>query len=160
MKKERVELAKNQVRHFPIPELEMYLTDSLPGFSCKRCARCCEGKLIPLYRRDIERIQPYVKEKFYGRTTRLERLITGTRYRMLMKEDRCIFLDAGLCKHYDLRPNTCRRHPFLVTERYLLVSSTCGGINWDSHQSSEEYRIFSVEIAKSMDSFLRRTYLR
>ena len=141
-----------------LAELEMYLVDTLPGFSCRRCARCCSSKLIPLYNRDIDRLKPYVKGRFYERTTSLENSVTGARYKMLMKGDRCLFLDGCLCKYYGLRPNTCRRHPFLVSERHLLVSSTCPGVDWLSRQSDEEYRTFSKEISKAIDIFLDRVY--
>jgi len=143
-----------------IPELEMYLAETLPGFSCKRCARCCTGKLIPLFQSDIDRINPCVKERFYQKTNGLERLITGARYKISMKEGKCIFLEGSLCKNYGLRPNTCRRHPFLVTERHILVSSTCLGVDWLSSQRGEEYRRLSKDISKAIDSFLEKRHLR
>ena len=138
----------------PIPELEMELVDSLPGFSCRRCARCCTGKLIALYDYDIERIRPHVKERFYERTIAAERELTGARYKMRMVDGRCVFLEKSLCKYYDLRPNTCRRHPFLVSEKHLLVSSTCPGVDWSSTQGEGEYRSLSKGIAEKIDLFL------
>jgi Fe-S-cluster containining protein len=148
-------MPKKQFRRFLISDLEMYLTDILPEFSCKRCSQCCRRKLIPLYQKDIERLNTNT-EKFYGRTTKIEKLITGAEYKMLMNNEECIFLEKGLCKYYDLRPNTCRRHPFLVTERNILVSSTCPGINWGTYQSTEEYRMLSTDIAGRIDSFLNK----
>ena len=136
-----------------LPEFEMYLVTTLPRFACKRCARCCSGKFVPLYQSDIDRIETQVEEKFYRKTNNIERMVTGARYKMFMIEGKCIFLDECLCKHYELRPNTCRRHPYLVTKRYLLVSSTCPGVDWLSSQTVER-QIFSKEVADKMDSFL------
>ena len=144
---------------FLIPELEMYLVDVLPGFSCKRCAECCTGKLIPLYESDMDRMKPHVRARFFRKTKGLERLITGARYKMLMVEGRCIFLEGGSCKNYDLRPNTCRRHPFLATEKHYLVSSTCPGVDWNSSQRAEECRRLSKDISRAIDSFLNKECL-
>ena len=157
-----LKLSRDQLNRFFIPEIGMYRINSLPSFSCKRCARCCKGKIVPLYQKDIERIRSRVEEKFYGSTTKVERSITGASYKMLMNDSRCTFLRAGLCKYYDLRPNTCRRHPFLATGRHLLASSTCPGIKWESdtaHNNGEAYFTLSSEIARGIDSFLRRNYI-
>ncbi len=138
----------------------MYFTDILPGFNCRRCARCCKEKVIPIFQMDIKRLQPHVTEEFYEPTNRWERQITGARYKMRLKTKQCIFLTDGVCKHYDLRPNTCRRHPFLVTQKYFLVSSTCPGINWNADQGSDPYRKLSKEIAKSIDLYVNRVVNR
>lgn len=141
-------------KHLLIPELEMYLVESLPGFSCKRCARCCGGKLITLYPSDIDRIKPKIKDSFYQETSFLEQIVTGSKIKMRMKRGKCFFLEGNHCKIYDVRPNTCRRHPFLVTDKYLLVSSTCKGIDWAKEQSAEFYRVLSKDISKKIDSFI------
>lgn len=140
--------------HKPLPELEMDLVDILPGFSCRRCAKCCTGKLIAIYDCDIKRIRSQVNEIFFERTTPAERGLTGATYKMRMVNGRCIFLEKNLCKYYDLRPNTCRRHPFLVSEKHLLVSSTCPGIDWALKQDKEDYRPLSKDIAQKIDLFL------
>jgi len=138
----------------PLPELEMELVDVLPGFSCRRCARCCAGKLIALYDCDINRIKPQVKERFYERTTAAERGLTGANYKMRMVDGSCVFLEKSLCKYYDLRPDTCRRHPFLVSEKHLLVSSTCPGIDRALKQDKREYHLLSKGIAERIELFL------
>lgn len=143
-----------------IPELEVYLVDILPRSSCIRCARCCMGKLIPIYSFDIKRLRAYVKESFYQKTTSLEKLITAARFKMRMKDNKCFFLEGKLCRYYELRPNSCRRHPFLVTEKRRLVSSTCPGVDWSSSQNEEKYKVLSKEISKSLDSFFDRIYVR
>jgi len=139
-----------------IQEIDMYLVDFLPGFSCKKCAGCCRGKLIPLFDRDFERLKPSLGDGFYDRTSRLERSVTGARFKMRMVEGGCILLEDGLCKHYELRPNTCRRHPFIVTGKHRLVASTCPGVDWSSSQDDDEIRNLSEEISEGIDSFLDR----
>ncbi|MBM5804568.1 MAG: YkgJ family cysteine cluster protein [Candidatus Verstraetearchaeota archaeon] len=138
----------------PVPDLEMEIVDSLPGFSCRRCARCCTGKVIALYDRDMERIRSHVKERYCERTSTVERALTGARYKMRMVDGGCVFLEKGLCRHYDLRPNTCRRHPFIVSEGHKLVASTCPGVEWSSEQGEGEYRSLSKGIAEKIDLFL------
>ena len=149
-------LANSQpISRSPLPELEMYLTDRLPGFSCTRCARCCTGKLVPVYSSDLERLKSSGEKRCFEETTRLERTISGARYKMGMINKRCVFLDErNMCMHYDLRPNTCRRHPFLVTEKRILVSSTCPGVNWETTQSVEEIGNLSREVSRALDAFL------
>ena len=154
----RNRLTANPCRKIPVPNLEMYIVDSLPGFSCRKCARCCTGKLIPLYPRDMKRMKTRLKKRFFEKTTRLERWITAAHYKMMMVEGRCILLENGLCRDYDIRPNTCRRHPFLVSEEHTLVSSTCQGVHWLSVQNSQEYKVLSKDISKGIDSFLRKRY--
>jgi Fe-S-cluster containining protein len=141
-----------------VPELEMEVVDSLPGFSCRRCARCCTGKIIALYDCDIERIKPYVKVKFYERTTAFERELTGAKCKMRMVDGKCVFLENGLCEYYDIRPNTCRRHPFIVSQSRLLVASTCPGVDWSSTQGEGVYRSLSLGIAEKIDLFLDNRY--
>ncbi len=143
---------------YSLPELEMYLVDSLPGFSCKRCARCCQEKLIPLYARDLERLEA-LNGQFCSKTSAAERRLTGAAYKMRMRNGKCIFLDDTSCLHYDLRPATCRRHPFLVTGKHLLVSSTCPGIDWSFTQPASDAKGLSAEISLQIDAVLG-DYLR
>jgi Fe-S-cluster containining protein len=139
-----------------IPEIDMFLVDSLPGFKCRKCARCCAGKLIPLFDRDIERLKARLGDVFYEKTNRLERSVTGARFKMRMVEGKCILLNERLCRHYELRPNTCRRHPFIATGKHRLVASTCPSVDWSSSQSDDEVRTLSEEILAGIDSFMER----
>jgi len=139
-----------------IPEIDMYLVDSLPGFKCIKCARCCAGKLIPLFDRDIEQLKARPGDEFYERTNRLERSVTGARFKMRTVEGRCVLLEEGLCRHYELRPNTCRRHPFIATGKHRLVASTCPGVDWSSRQSDDKIRALSEEISVGIDSFMEK----
>ena len=139
-----------------IQEIDMYLVDSLPGFVCRRCARCCAGKLIPLFDGDIERLKSRLGDEFCERTNRLERSVTGAKFKMRMVEGKCVLLEEGLCRHYELRPNTCRRHPFIATGKHRLVASTCPGVDWSSSQGDDEVRTLSNEISVGIDSFIDR----
>jgi Fe-S-cluster containining protein len=139
----------------PIPELEMELTDAIPGFSCRKCARCCTGKLVTLYDEDLERLKRIVEVgRIYEKTTAQERILTGAEYKMIMENGRCILLKDGLCMHYDLRPDTCRRHPFLETERRILVASTCPGVIWNEGGKTSDYKKLSKGISEKIDAYL------
>lgn len=148
-----------EIDRTPLPELEMFLAKCIPGFECRRCARCCQGKIIPLYPADIERIEGKVIENFINPTSRDEEEVTGARYKMRMLGGRCIFLEGNSCRIYEARPDTCRRHPFIVTKKNILVSSTCQGVNWNTKGKQEEYRGCSESIAGAIDDYLggRRT---
>ncbi|MEM2125483.1 MAG: YkgJ family cysteine cluster protein [Candidatus Methanosuratincola sp.] len=137
----------------PIPEIGMFVSQKLPYHSCRRCSRCCTGKLIPLYEKDLERLDGF--KSFYLPTTSLEREVTGAAYKMKMVESRCIFLDGTTCKVYDRRPDTCRRHPFIVTERRILISASCPGVDW-SRENNElaYYKSLSSGISGNLDRFI------
>jgi len=137
-----------------IPELEMERTNKLPGFQCKLCSRCCQGKVVALYERDLERLNGV--GGFYEATTEEERSLTGASYKMRMQDGRCIFLKDGLCTHYELRPDTCRRHPFLVSRRNVLVATTCPGVDWSAEGEAGEYHKLSEGIAASLDRYLAK----
>jgi len=139
----------------PIPELEMELTDVIPGFSCRKCARCCTGKLVTLYEEDLERFRGIGEGKrIYEKTTTQERILTGADYKMIIENGRCVLLKDGLCMHYDLRPDTCRRHPFLETERHILVAFTCPGVIWNEGGKRSDYRRLSKGISEKIDTYL------
>jgi Fe-S-cluster containining protein len=139
----------------PVPELEMDLVDRLPAFLCRRCARCCSGKIVALYDHDIERLSSKVCN-FSERTNNLEESLTGAKHKMIMMKGSCILLKNGLCTCYESRPDTCRRHPFIVTEKNLLVASTCKGVDWRSSQCPDRYRKLSEGISKKIDEYLEK----
>lgn len=135
-----------------IQELEMEQVDNLPDFSCRLCARCCRNKLVPLYSRDIERLS-----RFYGcieETSPTEAALTNATHKMKMADGRCVLLRNGRCIHYEARPDTCRRHPFIVTSKNLLVASTCKGVDWSGTQDSDGYAKLSKGISRGIDKYL------
>lgn len=139
----------------PIPELEMEVTDAIPSFLCRKCARCCTRKLVTLYDGDLERLEGIGEgERVYEKTTAQERTLTGAEYKMIMENGGCILLKDGLCRHYDLRPDTCRRHPFLETEKRILVASTCPGVIWNEGEKTSDYRRLSKGISQKIDAYL------
>ena len=138
-----------------LPELELEIVDRLPGFSCSRCSRCCTGKLVAIYDRDVKRLEAVTRD-FCVRTTKQECRLTGAGHKMVMKNGRCTLLDEnGLCRFYDSRPDTCRRHPFMAG-KYLLVASTCRGVDWSQSQDADPYRELSRDISKKIDSVVEK----
>jgi len=135
-----------------VPELEMELVDRIPGFQCRLCGRCCRRKLIAVYGRDLERLRG--KGDFCDDTTEEERSLTGASHKMRMEEGKCVLLKDGRCAHYAERPDTCRRHPFLVTGRNILVAMTCPGVDRSSVGNPREYRLLSEGIGPGLDRYL------
>lgn len=141
-----------------IPLIGFDLVKALPGFSCKRCTKCCRDKVVVLTGEDISRLKPHVKGEFFERTTKFEREITGADYKILMKRGRCIFLKGNSCSVYEYRPDTCRRHPFLVTNRYFLVARECLGVDWKKIQDPEPYRELSKGVARNIEGIIDKVF--
>ncbi len=138
-----------------IPEIGMFAVDKLPYHSCVRCGSCCTGRLIPLYEKDLERLGGF--RGFYIPTTSLEREVTGAAYKMKMVKSKCVFLDRTTCKVYDLRPDTCRRHPFIVTRNRFLVSAACPGVDWSKENNDiDHYKSLSSGISRELGRFIER----
>jgi len=136
-----------------IPEIGMFVAQKLPYHSCRRCGRCCANKLIPLYEKDLERLVGF--RGFYLPTSSLERKVTGAAHKMKMLDSKCIFLDGTTCKVYELRPDTCRRHPFIVTRKRILVSATCPGVDWSIESDDlAYYKSLSFGISEKLDLFI------
>ncbi|MEJ5292782.1 MAG: YkgJ family cysteine cluster protein [Candidatus Methanosuratincola sp.] len=140
-----------------IPEIGMLVAQKLPYHTCMRCGGCCTGKLIPLYEKDLVRLAGF--KGFYLSTSSLEREVTGAKYKMKMVNSKCTFLDGTTCKVYDRRPDTCRRHPFIVTEKRSLVSANCPGVDW-SRESDDlpYYKSLSSGISAALDRFIEARF--
>lgn len=136
------------------PELEMESAEKLPGFSCRRCGRCCRGKLIVIYAKDMARLKGL--GGCFEETTLKERALTGAAHKMKMPQGRCVFLKDDLCTNYERRPDTCRRHPFLVTKKSILVATTCPGVDWSGEGRGGELIELSAGIAPSLERYLSR----
>lgn len=141
-----------------IKELEMELADELPGFSCRLCARCCHDKLVPLYPGDLERLGSL--EGCVEETSPAEASLTGAGHKMKMVGGECALLKGGRCTRYERRPDTCRRHPFVLTGKNVLVASTCPGIDWSKRQGVGDYALLSKGISRHIDDYLRERSLR
>ena len=127
----------------------------MPGFACTLCGDCCRNRMIPLYKEDVERLESAGYMDFYEPTTKMEFELTGALYKMKLKEDgSCIFLEGNLCSVYELRPDTCRRYPFIIGEDFILVSLSCPGIKWDEEGNPEPYRKASERIASRIGTLI------
>ena len=131
--------------------------ERMPGFSCRLCGDCCRDRAIMLYEEDVRRLESSGFSGFYENASELEIYLTGAPYRMRLREDgSCIFLGGdNRCSVYELRPDTCRRYPFIVGEGFILVSLSCPGIDWGSEGDPEGFRGPSERIAKALARFLR-----
>jgi len=139
----------------PVPQIEMVLSCYIPAFECALCARCCTGKVIALFGGDIRRLGKYA-EACTEPMSEEEIALTGAERKMKMVDDACVFLEGSRCSHYDLRPDTCRRHPFIVTKRHILAASTCKGIDWTGrwHGSDGELLRLSEKMAPKIDDYI------
>jgi len=138
----------------PLPQIEMLRSSYIPAFKCTMCARCCAGKVISLFDTDVRRLGEYAEsctEQMEGD----EMALTGAVRKMKMVDGKCAFLKEGRCIHYDLRPDTCRRHPFIVTKRHVLTASTSPGIDWAGRQlQGTELLRLSMRIAPNIDAYM------
>jgi len=138
----------------PLPQIEMLRSSYIPVFKCTMCARCCAGKVISLFDTDVRRLGEYA-ESCTEQMDEEEMALTGAERKMRMVDGKCAFLKEGRCIHYDLRPDTCRRHPFIVTNRHVLTASTCPGIDWTGRlQQGTELLRLSRKIAPKIDAYL------
>jgi len=131
--------------------------ERMPAFSCRLCGDCCRNRAIMLYDHDVERLRKAEIHDFYEETSELERYLTGAPYRMRLRDDgSCVFLtDDNRCSVYDLRPDTCRRYPFIVGEDFILVSLSCPGVIWESEGDPEPFREPSRRMARAIARLLR-----
>jgi len=132
----------------PVPQIEMVHSRYIPAFGCTLCARCCTGKVVALFGGDIRRLGKYA-ETCTEQMSEEEMALTGAERKMKIGSTMLHFLEGSRCSHYDLRPDTCRRHPFIVTKRHILAASTCKGIDWTGrwHGSDGELLRLSEKIA-------------
>lgn len=131
--------------------------ERMPGFSCKLCGSCCRERAIMLYEDDVKRLEGSGFSGFYEESSYLERYLTGAPYRMKLKEDgSCFFLsDDNKCSVYDLRPDTCRRYPFIIGEGFILASASCPGITWEAEGDPEPFRAPSRKIASALSKIIK-----
>ncbi len=111
--------------------------------------------MIPLHEEDVKRLESAGYTNFYEPTTEVEFELTGAPYKMKLNEDgSCLFLRDNLCSVYELRPDTCRRYPFIVGDDFILASLSCPGIKWNEKGDPEPYRKASERIAKSIKALI------
>jgi len=138
----------------PLPQIEMLRSSYIPVFKCTMCARCCAGKVISLFGTDVRRLGEYA-ESCTEQMDEEEMALTGAERKMKMVDGKCALLKESRCIHYDLRPDTCRRHPFIVTMRHVLTASTCPGIDWAGRQlQGTELLRLSMGISPKIDAYM------
>ena len=102
-------------------------------FNCAKCpGYCCSYELIPLKKRDVERLARHFDLSFREAKSKFTVTRDGEEYAMRRKKDEifgkvCRFFDTEKrrCTVYEARPSTCRSYPggrcgyydFLASER-------------------------------------------
>ena len=104
------------------------------GYNCTKCpGYCCSYPVIPLNKRDVQRLADHFGLSFKEARRKFTKVETDEPYAMRRKEDEhygriCRFFDteARRCSIYSARPSICRQYPgngscgyytFLMSER-------------------------------------------
>lgn len=123
-----------------------------PAYDCRKCpGYCCSYPIIPITRRDVERLARHFDVTFEVAARRFTKSAPGRKYVLRRQEDEhfgriCRFFDTEKrqCTIYDARPSTCREYPtqkrcgyydFLTFER-----SQQGDKAWIARTDSGEWR--------------------
>lgn len=92
-------------------------------FKCTRCGKCCtEMDAVELSMDDIKPISKSLgmNSQQFIRKYRLERASykeIGTFYRLTWKHgESCPFYSSNACSIYEIRPDVCKKYPFLTPE--------------------------------------------
>ena len=88
-------------------------------YNCDKCpGYCCSYPLIPLDKRDVQRLAKYHGLSFKKARTKFTKIAHGRQYAMRRKKDEiygriCRFFDtkARRCTVYKARPAVCRSFP-------------------------------------------------
>jgi Fe-S-cluster containining protein len=92
-----------------VHRLDAYVASKI---DCRQCANCCRELPATLGREDIARLaqaEGITPDQFERRY--LDK--TDEPGRFTIKQKPCPFLDGKLCRHYHVRPESCREFPFL-----------------------------------------------
>ena len=88
-------------------------------YNCAKCpGYCCSYPLIPLNKRDVERLAKHFKLTFEAARKKFTKVDDEAKYAMRRKPDKhfgkiCQFFDTDVrrCTIYESRPSTCREFP-------------------------------------------------
>ena len=91
----------------------------MPSYNCAKCpGYCCSYPLIPLKKRDVERLADHFGLSFKDARKKFTKVDGDEPYAMRRKEDKhfgriCRFFDteARRCTIYEARPFACRDYP-------------------------------------------------
>jgi uncharacterized protein len=89
------------------------------AYDCKKCpGYCCSYPIIPVTKRDIERLARHFEVDFETARRRYTKAAHGRKYVLRRKADEhfgriCRFFDTEQrrCTIYTARPSTCREYP-------------------------------------------------
>ena len=92
---------------------------STPQYKCQKCpGYCCSYPLIPLDKRDVERLAKHFGLSFEAARVKFTKVAHGRKYAMRRKKDTvfgriCRFFDTERrsCTVYKARPSVCRSFP-------------------------------------------------
>ena len=116
-------------------------------YNCAKCpGYCCSYPLIPLNKRDVERLAKYFKLSFDKAREKFTKRDGGLKYVMRRKDDHifgriCRFFDTEKrsCTIYHARPSICRAYPggrcgyydFLASERRAQEDPEAIATTWN-----------------------------
>ena len=103
------------------------------GYSCKDCnENCCYGQVIGLLRSEVVEIANHLnisksefRKKYTTITMHPSRKVKCRCLKPVIDNDGnevCTFLKDDKCSIYEVRPHTCRGHPFYLHSKRELVS--------------------------------------
>ena len=92
---------------------------STPQYNCRKCpGYCCSYPLIPLDKRDVERLAKHFGLPYKLARAKFTKVAHGRKYAMRRKKDTvygriCRFFDTEkrCCTVYKARPSVCRSFP-------------------------------------------------
>lgn len=104
-------------------------------FACEGCGKCCTGGpgYVWVSEAEIDAIAAYLRIERHA--FRRQHLFLGYRGYSLREKPNydCIFMEAGRCRIYPVRPRQCRSFPFWPDalrspERWQHYASACPGM--------------------------------
>ncbi|HEX3756006.1 MAG TPA: YkgJ family cysteine cluster protein [Rhizomicrobium sp.] len=118
------------------------------GYNCSKCpGYCCSYPVIPLKKRDVQRLADHFGLSFEEARRKFTKVETDEPYAMRRKKDEhygriCRFFDteARRCTVYSARPTICREYPggnscgyysFLLSERASQEDKTHVASTWN-----------------------------
>jgi Fe-S-cluster containining protein len=121
---------------------------NVPSYNCAKCpGYCCSYPLIPLTKRDVERLAKHFNLDFEAAKKKFTKADAEAKYAMRRKADThfgkiCQFFDTTkrCCTIYHARPTICREYPgggcgyygFLMAERNSQEDPTHVASTWNA----------------------------
>ena len=124
----------------------------MPSYDCTKCPGfCCSYPVIPVTKRDVERLARHFNVDFATARRRFTRQAHGRKYCLRRKPDKhfgriCKFFDtkARRCTVYTARPSTCREYPAKTSCGYYdflkFEREQQGDRDWVARTDTGEWR--------------------